>query len=231
MFDYLLFINSFGIDFQMPIKTILFDLDGTLINSSKGILKSLEYAFKKSSIPFKHPISSNIIGPPLPEMVKNFAGNAPPLIIDGIIADFAEHYDRVGCFEEIIYPNIDHLLRQLRRIQAILHVTTNKRHRPTQNILSHLNLVDFFTSVYSPDTLQPVASNKTQLLAVQLRNEKLCHDQCIYIGDRQEDWFAARSNGIRFGWARWGFSPDVLNFDDDSIILESPEMLIEINSL
>lgn len=212
----------------MPIETIFFDLDGTLIDSSKGILESLHYAFRQSSVVPSIPLSANIIGPPLSELVKALAEGVPPKVVDRIIVDFTDYYDQIGCFQEEIYPGIDDLLFQLNSIHINLHVSTNKRHRPTLQILSHLRLADYFKSIYSPDSFYPKAPNKAQLLAAQLRNQSLRPSQCLYVGDRIEDWSAARCNDIRFAWACWGFSPELLTFEDDSLVLDSPESLVDI---
>jgi len=215
----------------VPSPAVLFDLDGTLIDSSKGILQSLEYAFRQSSILPPVPLTSDIIGPPLPELIKGIAGTADPEILQAITNDFTDYYDRIGCFEESTYPGIEDLLLHLNSVGVHLHVTTNKRLRPTLQILSHLRLEHYFKSIYSPDTLHPKASNKTQLLAAQLLNEKLCHDQSIYVGDRLEDWSAAKSNSIRFGWACWGFSPNAIMFEDNSLIFKAPEELLNVYDL
>jgi len=212
----------------MPIDTILFDLDGTLIDSSKGILESLSFALSQSSIVPSIPLTADIIGPPLPELVKAIVAGVPPELLDRIVSDFADYYDNTGCFLEETYPHVDNVLFHLNTNHINLHVSTNKRHRPTLQILSSLPLTDYFKSIYSPDTLFPKAPNKARLLSAQLRNQGLHPSQCLYVGDRIEDWSAARSNDIRFAWACWGFSPELLTFNDDSFVLDSPESLVDI---
>jgi phosphoglycolate phosphatase-like HAD superfamily hydrolase len=56
-------------------------------------------------------------------------------------------------------------------------------------------------------------------------------ESCLYIGDRIEDWHAARANNIRFGWADWGFSKDELHFDDDSFVLTKPDLQSVLDQL
>jgi phosphoglycolate phosphatase len=198
-------------------------LDGTLVDSSKGILSSLEAAFRSACVKPKQELEPTLIGPPLRETVRLLAGDLDPVIIDSIISTFKSHYDSEGFRRTQPYSGISDMLSSLHATGLDLHIATNKRARPTQLILSQLEWLKFFGLVYSPDSVDPPSANKAALLATLLKDANLSEKRCLYIGDRAEDWHSARTNGIRFSWARWGFSGESLDFDDNSFTLESPD--------
>lgn len=203
--------------------TIIFDLDGTLVDSSTGILSSLDVAFRSVGVKPKQELEPTLIGPPLRETVQRLAGDLDPAIINNIISTFKSHYDSEGFKQTQPYSGIPEMLSSLHAAGLDLHIATNKRARPTQLILSQLKWLRFFSLVYSPDSVDPPSANKAALLSTLLKDANLSEERCLYIGDRAEDWHSARTNGIRFSWARWGFSGESLAFDDDSFALESPD--------
>ena len=115
------------------------------------------------------------------------------------------------------------MLNNLASQETRLAIATNKRHSPTQSILNNLKWQDYFSHVYSPDSIKPSIPTKGQLITHLLHETGWDPAQCVYIGDRVEDWHAARENGIRFGWAKWGFSSEQPDFDDNSFILPKPD--------
>ena len=75
---------------------ILFDLDGTLIDSAPAILASFQAAFAASGVTPVRPISNDIIGPPLTETLQLLAGNTDATLIARLSEAFKASYDSSG---------------------------------------------------------------------------------------------------------------------------------------
>ena len=205
--------------------SIIFDLDGTLVDSSLGILGSLAEAFKSAKVKPIHPLDSSLIGPPLRETITYLAPGLTRPKVDQIISAFKCHYDHIGYRETKPFAGVCAALYLLKSQGVEMHIATNKRTVPTRLILAYLGWSGLFNSVYSSDSIQSISPTKAELLSSQLMCEGLSSDCTYYIGDRLDDWYSASANGVRFVWAQWGYSSSYLEFSDNSLILHSPDLL------
>lgn len=202
---------------------MIFDLDGTLVNSSAGILASLDHAFRANEVAPAGALSNFIIGPPVREIVNSLIPDLEDSTTDMIIESFKSHYDSSGYLQTEPYDGVDQMLLRILDVGVRLAIVTNKREKPTRLIVNQLGWNDYFSSIFCPDSIQPSSPSKAALIGRLLHDIELHPLNCVYIGDRTEDWHSARDNGIRFGWAKWGYSLKKPGFDDDSFILEAPD--------
>lgn len=188
-----------------PIKTIIFDLDGTLIDSSKSILAGFAGAFAAEGLSPAVALAPEIIGPPLKETLAMLAGSRDVVLVDRLAGHFKAHYDNVGYRETTVFAGIPEMLAGLAEMGVPLHIATNKRLIPTRRILDHLGWTAYFRTVRALDAWSPAAANKAEMIARQLREEALTPASTLYVGDREEDFFAARANHLPFALAAWGY--------------------------
>lgn len=189
----------------MKLSHIIFDLDGTLVDSSPGILESFHFAFEQlEQVPLQ-PLTREIIGPPLVDTLALLAGSDQPALIQPLADAFKQHYDGDGYTHTEVFPGITEMLVDLAGFGHRLYIATNKRIHPTRRILSHLGWNTFFDGVYSLDFFDPPCKHKAEVIANILSIHNLNKDAVIYIGDRKEDMVAAQANRLQFGFASWGF--------------------------
>jgi len=184
---------------------LIFDFDGTLIDSADGILVSLDLVLKEAGVLPQVPLNSRLIGPPLQETLSTLTGVADPTILQAYIESFKRHYDGGGYRETKVYPGIVEMLEALRNSGFVLHLATNKRYAPTQLILDYLGWNAFFQSVHTLDLYNPRLPDKSAMLTRLLSEYSLSPQGVFYVGDRTEDGLAAENNSLQFIGVGWGY--------------------------
>ena len=194
----------------MNIENIIFDLDGTLIDSSASILASFQASFDMAGLEPTRQLDSDIIGPPLKEALALLASTSDPVLINSLAENFRDHYDSQGYREATIFPGISDLLIDLAGKSIPLHIATDKRIKPTALIVQHFGWSRYFSSVFGLDSLVPSAANKADLISHMINTNLMDKETTIYVGDRLEDANAAKIANVVFFYASWGYgSPSV----------------------
>ncbi|MFV0662724.1 HAD family hydrolase [Denitromonas sp.] len=192
---------------------IIFDLDGTLIDSAPAILASFVAAFAAAGrIPVR-PVTDDVIGPPLTETLQLLSGSDDPAVIDTLADHFKAAYDGDGLKQTTAYPGVGDMLEQLHRQGIALHIATNKRLAPTLKILDLLGWRTYFDAIYALDMVTPRLPNKATMIGRLLAERGIAANQAAYVGDRLEDGEAASANALPFYAATWGYgaiTPDAL---------------------
>lgn len=184
---------------------ILFDLDGTLIDSAPAILASFRDAFAKAGIEAVIAIDESIIGPPLMETLQLLSGSQDPALITRLADGFKASYDTEGYKATAAYDGVGVMLAQLKAAGLSLSIATNKRIHPTRLILEHLGWSGFFDHVYALDLFDPRLPHKAAMIGRLIADREIPKDAAIYIGDRSEDGESADANGLPFIAATWGY--------------------------
>ena len=186
-------------------NAVLFDFDGTLIDSATSVLAGLQHALASASIEPRCALDSAIIGPPLRLTLAKLAGSDEPVLIDRLAAAFREHYDSDGYKHTAVYDGVPPMLQALNAAGIALYIVTNKRIAPTRRILAHLHWEHWFRGVYALDALEPPAPNKKSLVREVLQRESLRPADTWMVGDSAEDQSSAEGNALRFFAACWGY--------------------------
>lgn len=204
---------------------LIFDLDGTLIDSAPSILASLAMVLDEAGVTARVPFSNSLIGPPLQETLTTLTGVEAPHVIRTYVESFKRHYDGGGYQQTQVYPGIAALLNTLHSGGFALHLATNKRNAPTRLILDHFGWRPLFQSVYALDMYHPRLPDKGALLKRQLEERALRPADALYIGDKTEDGLAAEQNGLEFFGVQWGYG----DFDSGCkwSVFDAPASLLE----
>jgi phosphoglycolate phosphatase len=189
----------------MQIDNILFDLDGTLIDSLAGIEYAIQAAVA-AVLPDRELSSLKmLIGPPIGELLEQVLINVEPETLDEIIVRFRDIYDRDGWQQSIAYEGVLPTLEYLHQQQIASWIVTNKPTLPTHQILDRLNLREFFTDVFSPDCRLPGFTSKADMVAALIDNYGLNPRSTWLVGDSHDDALAASLAGIPFIAATYGY--------------------------
>lgn len=189
-------------------ENYIFDLDGTIVNSSKEILKCLNLAFQDAgcNIPVER-FSPSLIGPPIRQIIENIAPEIKDeKIIKDIILSFRQYYDYDIDDCSVLYPKIKEYLNFLQSSKKKLYIATFKTKIPTSRIVRMFNL-DMFNGVYTVDYPKMFPS-KNEMVEYLLKEENLKRDRTIMIGDSVSDILAGKSNNIATAGVLWGYGKD-----------------------
>lgn len=214
---------------QQKYTSIIFDLDGTLIDSSPSILKCFRIILENAGIEHLVPLDSSIIGPPLRQTLMNISGLSQGDQLERLAVDFQRMYDTEGFKETNVYSGVNEMLFQLDSCGIPMTIATNKRLAPTLKILSHLGWEHYFTEVGALDMINPSFPSKAALLGYLLEKSGKNPEAVLYIGDKHDDAAAAEANGMPFVAAGWGYGEwSDVSLPKEWSVVDAPLQLIEM---
>ena len=183
---------------------ILFDLDGTLIDSEIGITRSMTHALSALDVePPSQEILRSWIGPPLHASFLSVLGDDEARV-DSAVTHYRERFNEIGWSEHAIYPGIADLVATLVAGGNRLAVVTSKYEEQARRIVDHLPFGKAFDAVYGPAP-DARGSEKAALVARALKERNGSRERAVMIGDRRFDIEGARANSIEGIGVLWGF--------------------------
>ena len=210
----------------MAYTTILFDLDGTLIDPFVGITRSIQYALERMGGPVPEAEALQwCIGPPLWDSFEVLLNTSDKGELDRAVAFYRERFTVDGLYENTLIEGIDALVSSLSAVGRKLFVATSKPHAYAGKIVEHFGLMSHFGKVYGSE-LDGTRSAKAELIAYLLQQEGLSARSCVMIGDRKHDLIGARANEVASVGVTWGYgSPDELEREKPAAIFDHPSDL------
>ncbi len=210
------------------LNNYIFDLDGTIINSSKEVLLCFEKAFEKANYTIdKSRLTPNVIGPPLKEILKLIAPDLKDeSTIDKIVLNFRELYDYDENDISELYQGIFELLLESKKQGKKLFIATFKPDKPTMRIVKQFHL-DMFDDVYTIDKFGKHIT-KAQMIEDIINKYNLKKEETVMIGDAASDVIAAREAGVKGIGVLWGYGEDKTNLiNNANEIVKNTEELKE----
>ncbi len=190
------------------IRAVVFDLDGTLIDSAPDIWNAANRVLHEVQLP---PVTF--------EQSRGFIGRGARVFVERMemavtgenLADrtadlhrrFLHHYERAHEHTRI-YPHVPEALAHLVSQGLRLGLCTNKPMGPTQAVLRHLGWADLFGSVIGGDSL-PVAKPDPAPLHEVVARLGIDLSETVYIGDSETDAETAEAADVRFGLYTEGY--------------------------
>jgi phosphoglycolate phosphatase len=185
-------------------STVLFDLDGTLLDTSEGIINGVEHTAKKLGLPtISRERMFSFIGPPVLEsFVREFKISIEKA--KEAVQIYRTRYEEKGLYEAKRYKNIENILDSLKKIGMHLGIATLKRDDFAKKIISHFSMSSYFECVFGIDSNDTKSKSEIikSCIVKMSQNEKA---QIVYIGDSEYDAMGAQEAGIDFIAVTYGF--------------------------
>lgn len=187
---------------------VLFDLDGTIIDSRAGIVATLQQVLRDMGhVPDPRQDLSWVVGPPLRDLIGEILRHYDDDRCDEAMACYRGHYEAEGMFRTPVFDGMRAVISGLGEAGATLYIATSKPRTLARNILERNGLLGHFHEVYGarPDDS---GAEKPELIAAVLSDHRIEKHHAIMIGDRRFDISGAHANSIRAIGVSWGYGGD-----------------------
>lgn len=209
--------------------TVIFDLDGTLLNTLEDLTDSVNYALALHGFPCRKI-----------EEVRRFLGNGAAnlmrlSICDGLdnpnfekcLADFRSHYSGNLQNKTAAYEGIIGLLKQLSEEGYKLAIVSNKFDKAVKGLNQAYFREYIKVAIGESENVSRKPAPDTVLKALEELGSAA--DKAVYVGDSEVDAQTARNSGIMFVGVTWGFRDrEVLEQEGADYIIDRPEELLKI---
>lgn len=188
-------------------QTVLLDLDGTLVDSSPGVIHSLQQALSSFGLTETAAHLKTLIGPPIATILLQLY---PQVFVNPDHLKRAIHCQRVyyatiGVHESIVYPDVVTVLSALAEAGKPLFVATSKATQAAKHLLKFHHLAPYFIDIIgSPVTLN--GANKSAIISHLLKKyPDYALDTMCMVGDRHHDINTATALGIASIGVTYGY--------------------------
>ncbi|MBQ8459214.1 HAD-IA family hydrolase [bacterium] len=214
----------------MDKKIVIFDLDGTLLNTLDDLTDSTNYSLKFLNYPQR-----------TKEEIKNFVGNGVVKLIERAIPNGINNPDINKCIEIFKqnysenmynktspYPGIIELLKNLKSKGYKIAVVSNKFDNAVKDLCDRYfeNLIDFCAG--ENETLGIRKKPAPDAVIKILNKYDIKNSEAVYVGDSEVDILTAKNSKIPCISVSWGFkNREFLNANGAKIIIDNPIELLE----
>jgi phosphoglycolate phosphatase len=189
----------------LACRLVLFDLDGTLVDSTPGIRSSVRAAAAALGLPEPTPEQlRGMVGPPLQDGFALVLG-VPADDVPRAVAAYRAHHAAGALLDATVYPGVPELLADLTDAGAMLAVATSKPEPFALRLLAHAGLLPSFASVHGA-TFDGTVRHKDQVVAAALAAHP-DGERPVLVGDRAHDVLGAAAHGLPCIGAGWGPAP------------------------
>lgn len=187
----------------MRINNIIFDLDGTLLDTTEGVIESAIYAIKAMNYEeLAYDTMLSFVGPPIQESFsKHYNCNSEEA--QNVANIFRDYYKENALFKAKPYEGIFELLEQLKKAGKKIAVATYKREDYALTLLKHFGLDQYFESIHGADNKNTL--KKADIIGTCICELNATKENSVLVGDTIHDAVGAEKAGISFIAVTYGF--------------------------
>lgn len=213
----------------MAYKAVLFDLDGTLVDTLEDLAQAMNFALKELQQP-THSVDQcrKMIGNGISMFAQRALDPDRRHLKDDLLALMKASYND-NCFDHTtVYPGIDETLKKLQNFGIIMAVVTNKDHDAAEKIVRHYFGEDIFAVVMGVTDGIAIKPQPDATLGI-VSSFGLSSNQCLFVGDSDVDIQTALAAAIKPVGVSWGFrSRSELSNAGADIIIDSPCEILDL---
>lgn len=214
-------------------KLVIFDLDGTLLNTIADLAHSTNYALQKLGYPTHEPEKYNfMVGNGVNKLFERALpeGEKTEENILRVRKEFVPYYDIHNADASSPYPGIPEVLSHLQKKGIQIAVASNKYQSATQKLVAHYFPEIHFTAVFGQREGINVKPDPTIVFDI-LKLANVSKEEVLYVGDSGVDMQTAANAGVTACGVTWGFRPETeLEMFNPTYIISNAAELKEIIS-
>ncbi|MCO4771236.1 MAG: phosphoglycolate phosphatase [Deltaproteobacteria bacterium] len=197
----------------MPPSALLFDLDGTLVDSKRDLAKATNLLLEELGFQaIDLETVCTFVGRGARALVRRALNHADPAgtvsADDPRLRHFLGHYQSVMLATTTPFPGVMGGLESLRAAGIPMAIVTNKPEAPAREVLAGLGMTEFFGVIYGGDTL-PTRKPEPDMLVQAAADLGVSLEGAWMVGDSDVDIDAAHAAGVPGVWCSWGgFHPE-----------------------
>ena len=209
-------------------KLVIFDLDGTLLNTIADLANSTNYALKVLGYPIHEPDKYNfMVGNGINKLFERALpdGEKTEENVLRVRQEFVPYYDQHKADKSRPYPGVTELLETLQTAGMQLAVASNKYQAATEKLIAHYFPNIKFTAVFGQREGIPVKPDPIIVKEI-LQIAKVQEEETLYVGDSGVDMQTAINAGVTSCGVTWGFRPrtELESFHPDHIVDNAEEI-------
>ena len=209
------------------LKCVIFDLDGTLIDSGPDLLNTLNYVLTKNNLKeINGSVIGNLVGGGAEAMIrrgyKHLNTHLDEKEIPSLIDLFINHYYENCTNQTKLYNGVLDILKFLRK-KTIICLCTNKKQFLAEKILEELGVINFFSYILGSDGKTPLKP-EVEMPKKCLKKFKIPADQVVFVGDSENDILPANQLGMFSVHVTYGYGKIGNNVRADLVIKEIKEL-------
>ena len=187
----------------MKYKLFIFDLDGTVLDTSKGILSAIKKVFIKNGLPvFSDEEMKTYIGPPIEYTFKRNLSLTDEEI-KKIAGEFRDEYFGKHLYEATSFDGMEELLISCKEKGITCAIATNKRENFSRELIEKFGLSKYFAVVRGTDPEGKLT--KSDIISLCLQDLNVERKYALMIGDAHSDEKGAKEADVDFAAAMYGF--------------------------
>lgn len=187
------------------LRCVLFDLDGTLLDSLPGIVHSVNHACRAMGVPEPDADLRPLLGPPIRSIFAKVTSTQDAALLDRLEAAFRSHYDTEGWRMTSCFAGASQMLQAMQARGCRLFVMSNKPLHISLQILELESLLSLFEKIYTRDSRKPPYASKAEMLGEFLLDHGVPPSECLLVGDTMEDITASAANGVPAAFMQHGY--------------------------
>ena len=204
--------------------TLVFDLDGTLVDSVPDLAAALNRLMAQRGLaPFSLPETARMVGDGARVLVERAFAARGGAMDEAALAAFLEDYGANAAIDTRPYPGVMQAVRALSDEGWLLAVCTNKPEAPARSLLGALGFDGLFAAIGAGDSFPVRKPDPAHLLAT-LSAAGGTPGRAVMAGDHANDVAAARGAGVPCIFAAWGYGPPAMAEGSAAIAAEAGEL-------
>lgn len=181
---------------------VLFDVDGTLIDSAPGIIHTMQETFAQMGTDISNVDLMRYLGPPLRKTFsEHYTSEAE---IERAVSIYRASYQQKGCHECVLYPGVKTMLQTLQQAGVKLFTATSKPAAVAIPMLQELGIAAYFTEIGGA-SMGTERDTKTAVIKSILARPDLDQKRILMVGDRQDDMQGAANCNLPAAAVTYGY--------------------------